>query len=92
MGTVTVDIDVDDVLDQIDDRVIFDEARRRRGNTLTPAFQTNAEMVTRAINLIRLGRIDDGTTLLEREFIPRWKDKADCEVAYRTAMALKGAE
>ena len=89
MGTISVDIDVDDIIDQLEDSQVFEEARRRRKSTPAVSFSTNAEIVSRAITLIRIGRVDDGTTLLEREFMPRWKDKADCAAAYALAIALK---
>ena len=36
-----------------------------------------------AINEIRRGAYADAITTLEREFLPQWEDKADCEVAYQ---------
>jgi len=40
-----------------------------------------------ALIMLKTGRIDDGITALEREFFPRYADAAECEVAYRRAMA-----
>jgi len=87
--TVSAEVDVDDVLESLSDDQIFEEAKRRRNPAPPGTFDTPAEIVSRAVTLIRLGRIDDGTTLLEREFMPRWKDKADCAAAHALAIALK---
>jgi Flp pilus assembly protein TadD len=40
-----------------------------------------------AINKIRRGDYADAITTLEREFLPKWNDRADCAAAYREAMA-----
>lgn len=40
-----------------------------------------------AINAIRRGDTAEAITILEREFLPQWEDVADCEAAYREAMA-----
>lgn len=42
-----------------------------------------------AINAIRRGAYVDAITILEREFLPQWEDIADCETAYREAMAVQ---
>ena len=88
-ATVEVDVDIDDVLDAMSDKDIVAEFDSRG---LSRKDEPDARaIVTRAINMIRTGRVIDGVTELEREFFPAWKDKANCEEAYRTAMALKAA-
>jgi hypothetical protein len=89
MAYVSVEIDVDDVLDQMDDKHLLREVKSR--NLKAKGEPDAREIVSSAINMIRTGRVADGVTLLEREFLPRWKDVADCEEAYRQAMALKVA-
>ena len=84
--TVTVEIDVEDVVDAMSDAEVLREYTRRGLNKKDEPG--GRETVTRAINMINLGRVTDGVTLLEREFLPRWKDKADCEAAYRIAMGV----
>lgn len=89
MASVSVEIDVDDILDQLTDKHLLKELEQRK---LDRKGEPDAkEVVTRAIVLIKSGRVDDGVTLLEREFFPTWKDKAACEAAYATAMALKAS-
>lgn len=89
MGTITVEIDVDEVIDQLSDRQLADEYKARElnlGDGPNPR-----ETVARAIAIIKTGRVEDGITMLEREFFPTWKDSDAAARAYREAMALKVA-
>lgn len=83
--SVNVDIDMDDIVQSLTDEEILDMAEQI-GHSGSPR-----EVVSRAIAMIKSGRVTDGVTLLEREFFPTWKSNADCEAAYRQAMALKVA-
>jgi len=74
--TVTVDIDVDDALEGATTEDLVSELARR-----------GREAVLDALIMLKTGRIDDGITALEREFFPRYADAAECEVAYKRAMA-----
>lgn len=84
--TVTVEVDIEDVVDAMSDAEVLREYTRRGLNKKDEPGAR--ETVMRAINMINIGRVADGVTLLEREFLPRWKDKADCEAAYRVAIGL----
>jgi hypothetical protein len=89
MAYVTVEVDVEDVLDALSDSALLDEYKSRG---LDQKGEPGAkEVVASALSMIRTGRVSDGVTLLEREFFPTWKDKAACEAAYAQAMALKAA-
>lgn len=87
MGTVTVEIDVDDVIDQLTDKQIAAEYRSR--DLGKSEGQSPRETVARSIAYIRTGRVEDGITMLQREFFPAWKDRDAAERAYREEMALK---
>lgn len=88
MAYVSVEVDVDDVIDALSDRELVAEYKSRG---LDGKEEPGArEIVSRAVNLIKVGRVDDGVTLLEREFFPRYADKAACESAYQLAMAIGG--
>jgi len=39
-----------------------------------------------AISMIRRGAYDDAIITIQREFLPKWADQADCEAAYKEAM------
>lgn len=84
-----VSVDIDDIADEL----TASEAARLANNVAARSkIEPDArEVVSRAVTMIRTGRVIDGVTLLEREFFPTWKDVAACEEAYRQAMALKAA-
>ena len=48
--------------------------------------------VVDAITAIRQRRYDDAITTPEREFLPKWADKADCLADYNRAVALTAAD
>lgn len=83
--SVNVDIDMDEIVDALTEEDILEMAENV-GHSGHPRA-----VVSRAVAMIRTGRVADGVTLLEREFFPTWKSKADCEAAYAQAMALKAA-
>lgn len=77
---VNIDVDLDDIADQIPDEEILKWAAD---------IQTHGggkQAVVAAINEMRAGRLADAVTTLEREFLPKWADRADCQVAYDRAM------
>lgn len=83
--SVNVEVDIDDLVEELTDEEILDMAEKI-GHSGSPR-----EVVSRAIVMIRSGRVEDGITALEREFMPSWKSRANCEAAYQQAMALKVA-
>lgn len=74
---------MDEIVEALTDQEILDMAEKI-GHSGTPR-----DVVSSAVVMIRSGRIEDGITALEREFLPSWKSKAACEAAYQLAMALK---
>ncbi|MDX1032801.1 hypothetical protein GOL82_16300 [Sinorhizobium medicae] len=80
--TVSVDVDMDEIVEALTDEEILDMAEKI-GHSGSPR-----DVVVRAITMIRSGRIEDGITALEREFLPNWRSRAKCEEAYRLAMGL----
>lgn len=72
-----VEIEVD--LDEFSDEAIAQEAAER-------GLPQAKHAAIDAINAIRQGRYDDAVTMLEREFLPKWTDRAACDAAYREAM------
>jgi Flp pilus assembly protein TadD len=42
-----------------------------------------------AINQIRSGDYNDAITTLEREFLPKWSDRAECDAEYRLVMPMR---
>ncbi len=87
MGTITVDIDTDDVLDQLTDKEIEREFRSREiGGS---GERSARQVVVDAIAKIRIGRSSEANTMLEREFLPKWRDADECRRAYEAAMTLR---
>lgn len=80
--SVSVDVDMDELVEALTDEEILDMAEKI-GHSGSPR-----EIVKRAIVMIRTGRIEDGITELEREFMPTWKSRAACAEAYNLAVAL----
>jgi len=72
-----VEIEVD--LGEFSDEAIAQEAAER-------GLPQAKHIAVDAINAIRQGRYDDAVTMLEREFLPKWTDRAACDAAYREAM------
>lgn len=81
--TVEAGVDLEDVLNEIEDSELATELEKRR---LAPPSRN---VVVSAVTAIRQGRHDEAILALERYFLPRWADKAECEMAYRSAMAAK---
>lgn len=80
MRDVQVWVDPEYVISQLDEKDIMKIAE---GMDFKPESREFAAM---AINQIRAGRHEDAIVTLERAFLPRWKDKADCEQQYKLAM------
>ena len=72
-----VEVEVD--LDEFSDEAIAQEAAER-------GMPSSRDAAVDAINAIRRGRNADAIPALEREFLPKWRDRAACEAAYREAM------
>lgn len=82
--TVEVDVDIDDALEAATDREIKEEYDARKLGCGVP---DNSEIASNAINMIRLGRLDDAILFLEREFMPKWSSIHECEQKYRLDMS-----
>lgn len=85
-GSVQVDVELSDIIDQCDDDVC--EAIAESIGYVHP---DNIELAVKehaitAIAQIRAGRPDDAIVTLERAFMPAWEDTAACEARYREVM------
>lgn len=75
--------DIDDVIDAIEDALNAATALRGKDDAVDDGKRAAID----AINKIRRGDYADAITALEREFLPKWDDRADCAAAYREAAA-----
>ena len=80
MGTVTVEVETDDVLDALADNEVAAEYNLRG---LAPVAVARF-----AIDALVAAQRYDAATQLEREFFPKWKSVAECRKAYTAAMAV----
>jgi len=80
MRDVQVWIDTEDVISQLDRKDILRIAEEF-------VFEPQSrESAIEAINQIRTGRNGEAAVTLERCFLPKWKDVAECEARYREVM------
>lgn len=75
---------IDDVIDHIEDALNAAEALRERGSDGDDGKAAAID----AINQIRRGEYTEAITTLEREFLPKWSSRAECEAAYRKATGV----
>jgi hypothetical protein len=92
-GSVTVDVDLDDVLEQVDDDFLRDELDRRRRRTAKCGYPHpgvislgGPDFAEDALDALKRGRIDDAMLILERNLRPKFKESADVIGAYDRAM------
>jgi len=96
--TISVEIDVCDALRLISDGDIkkeadsrgieynFEQLDRWFAKGMEEGYANGRESAITAINQIRTGKHSDAIVTLERAFLPRWQDSAECEMRYREAM------
>lgn len=96
--TISVDIDLCEVLRMMDDEDIRKEAVSRDieydsgkldevfADGMDEGYAGGRGAAVEAINQIRAGKHSDAIVTLERAFLPRWQDSAECEVRYREVM------
>lgn len=85
-GSVSVDVELQDVIDLMDDDVF--EAIARSIDFVPANEVSGREDAVTAIAQIRAGKHDDAIVTLERAFLPAWEDKAACEARYREVMGV----
>lgn len=88
MGRVSVDVDVDldDIINDLSSAEQTALAKAILGKAAPDDCDAQAAAID-AINQIRRGEYAEAITTLEREFLPKWSSRAECEVAYRREMA-----
>lgn len=83
--SVEVDVDFDDLINDLSKGEREHIAKMILGDAVPDDVDARTAAIN-AINAIRQGRYDDAVTMLEREFLPKWTDRAACEAAYREVM------
>lgn len=88
-GSVTAEVDIDDVLDQLDDDDLRAELDKRRSTAVKygrGVINIDGDFAKEALDALKKGRIDDAMLLLERNLYPKFKESADVLAAYDKAM------
>jgi len=83
-SSITIDVPVSDVLDEIDDDDLLKEVRNRELELpagVEASIGCDRSYAEEAILLLRTGRSWDALTLLERALHPKFQDRAACEKA-----------
>lgn len=78
MATISVEVDVDDIIFDISTKRLRTELQRRNAEGADEAAPT----VRDAISMMQRGAIADAITTLEREFFPKWRSSAECQHDY----------
>ena len=81
MASISIDIQLDEIFYELDDKHLLAEVKRRK---LKLPSETR-DAVSTAIAQIRRGDSADAITTLEREFWPKWASVEDSESALRMA-------
>lgn len=82
MATISVEVDVDDIIFDISTKRLRTELQRRNAEGADEAAPT----VRDAINQMRRGEVLDAITTLEREFFPKWRSTAECSKQHQAAL------
>ena len=82
MATISVEVDVDDIIFDISTKRLRTELQRRNAERADEAAPT----VREAISMMQRGAIADAMTTLEREFFPKWRSTAECSNQHQAVM------
>lgn len=85
-GYVSVDVSVDDILEELSDSDLIAELETRGIDPSGLGVESSKSVVRRAITLMQRGENIDAMTELERFFFPKWETITASEKAYKEAM------
>jgi hypothetical protein len=88
-GTVTAEVDISDVLDQLDDDDLRDELDKRRRTAVKygrGVINIDGDFAAEALDALKRGQVDGAMLILERNLYPKFKESADVIAAYDKAM------
>jgi hypothetical protein len=87
-STVSVDIDIADIIHQMDDDDLINECEARDIATAKPTTDTRDELYD-ALMALRAGRLADADATLERILWPKFPTLDACKVKYANAIKSK---
>lgn len=77
-----VRIDIDDIIDEIEDDVLVAELENRRLITQPAGASYDQDLVKDAYQELRVGRVAEAMSILDRLLNPKWTNRHACETAY----------
>jgi hypothetical protein len=78
-GYMTVDVDLDEALDNIDDATLIEELKERKLSLGRDDFDPEVDLRDAHEELLR-GRPAEALAILERLIRPKWKNTRACEI------------
>lgn len=88
-GYMTVDVDLDEALDNIDDDTLMAEVKERKLSLGRDDFDVNDDLRDAHEELLR-GRPAEALAILERLIRPKWRNTKACETELRGFLASVG--
>jgi hypothetical protein len=82
-GRITIDIDVGEYIDEIDDEALLEAVQERKLTGLSEFDPVDDLQIVRA-ELLR-GRPAEALSILDRLLMPKWNSRQACEIAMKTA-------
>jgi hypothetical protein len=86
-GYMTVDVDLGEALEEIDDETLIQEVQDRKLNLGAYDFEPEAELREAYAELLR-GRPAEALAILDRLLRPKWNTAKACEIALHSARLL----
>jgi hypothetical protein len=80
-GYLTVDVDISEVIDEIDDFDLLEEIKERKLSLGRDDFDP-LEDIRDAYNELLRGRMGEAKVILERLLMPKWRKAEDSETAW----------
>lgn len=83
---MTVDVDLDEALERIDDQTLIDEVKDRKLSLGRDDFDPMDDLRDARMELLR-GRPAEALAILERLIRPKWQNVRACEIDFAQAKA-----
>jgi hypothetical protein len=77
-----VRIDVTEFLDEVEDDILLEELAARKLITAPSGESYDQDLVKEAFNELRVGRVAEALSILDRLLNPKWTTQKSCLAAY----------
>ena len=89
-GTVTIDVEVSEFIDEIDDALLLQEIEDRKLDSLS-TFDPVDDLVEIRCELLR-DRPAEALAIVERLLRPKWSNARMCEISFKAFLAENRAK